>query len=150
MKRLTRRQLVVGVLCLAALCILAGLALVSTNQKSILIITGAEGGLCAQGPCGGDDSVVYSDGTYTNHQSVSTQDMNRLKQLIDNFNPSTYDVNGDCGSSTFDGSDPYVKFPQKTGDRQFESCGIVYNAKNPQPNPLKEIFTILNAYKKLT
>lgn len=147
MKRPGRKLLIVGVFCLVAACLFVGSILVgSTTQKSALIVTGSEGGMCSDGPCGGDDAVVYTDGTYKNHQTISSDDMMRLRRLIDNFDPSTYSVNGDCGNSTFDGSDPYVKFPQKTGERQFESCGVVYNANNPQSNLLKDIFTILNSY----
>ena len=146
MKHIGRKRLIISIVSIVAAIILIGIIFVSTTQKSVLIITGSDGGMCPNGPCGGDDAVVYTNGTYTNHEAISSDDITRLKQLIDSFDPSTYSVNGDCGSSTFDGSDPYVKFPQKTGDMQYEPCGVVYNANNPRPNPIKEIFSILNSY----
>lgn len=116
------------------------------EKGTALIITGSAGGMCPNGPCGGDNATIYNDGKYNNHKTISTEDMNRLRALVNSFDESTYSVNGDCGNSIADGSDSYLKFPQKYGDKEFEPCGVTYSANNPQSNPLKEILQIINTY----
>lgn len=115
----------------------------SRRDEAALIIIGSSGGMCPSGACGGDGNAIYNNGDYTNHKKISPEDMNRIRELVNGFDDSNYSVKGDCGSSIIDGSDPYLKFPQKYGDERFEPCGIGTTA---QSNPLEEILQILEDY----
>lgn len=145
--KLFRSRLFYIIVAIALTLALVVVMIVKINQpdenKNALIVLGSSGGMCPDGACGGDNETIYSNGDYSNHKKISTNDMSRIRGLVNDFSDSDYKVNGDCGNSIFDGSDTYLSFPLKYGDRTFETCGIIDSS---QSNPLKEILQIIDSY----
>ena len=114
-----------------------------SSKKQPLVITGARGGMCPDGPCGGDSETVYIDGASSGgNLTLPSSDVEKIESLIAEFDLSTYSTDRDCGSSIMDGQDPYLKFPAKYGDKEFEACGV----KSSESNQIADIFATLRKY----
>ncbi len=147
MKKRVWLSLVIGLVLIGLTIVVLMVSMGNDKARTAVIVVGTSGGLCPSEPCGGDRGAVYDDGSYIVQdmiRRISSTDMDTIYRLVEKFNKADYSAKGgDCGSSVVDGSDPYLKFPQKYGDVAFEPCGIPDSANM---NPIEQIIEVLEKY----